>query len=213
MTKFDTAPDGGAAETAPDGGAAETAQDAGATGTTDTDSGATGTADGGATAAAEDSDVATGDTAGTDGGDEMDDPLVAEGEIAGDYLEELLDLLADIFRCCVPDIGNACCKSYILTSQWVISIDCNFAVVDIGDDKMQDLALVILGIPFSTDKMQLFGRVIKFIEVDQVRIMIPKRFRGCQKYVDLFSFAQTLQGSFDLWKQWTATDAMHIANR
>ena len=93
MTKFDTAPDGGAAETAPDGGAAETAQDAGATGITDTDSGATGTADGGATAAAEDSDVATGDTAGTDGGDEMDDPLVAEGEIAGDYLEELLDLL------------------------------------------------------------------------------------------------------------------------
>ena len=93
MTKFETAPDGGAAETAPDGGAAETAQDAGATGTTDTDSGATGTADGGATAAAEDSDVATGDTAGTDGGDEMDDPLVAEGEIAGDYLEELLDLL------------------------------------------------------------------------------------------------------------------------
>jgi len=102
MTKFETAPDGGAAETAPDGGAAETAQDggaaetvedAGATGTTDTDSGATGTADGGAATAAEDSDVAAGDTAGADGGDEMDDPLVAEGEIAGDYLEELLDLL------------------------------------------------------------------------------------------------------------------------
>ncbi|QFS94542.1 R3H domain protein [Mycobacterium sp. THAF192] len=102
MTKFETAPDGGAAETAPDGGAAETApdggaaetvEDAGATGTTDTDSGATGTADGGAATAAEDSDVAAGDTAGADGGDEMDDPLVAEGEIAGDYLEELLDLL------------------------------------------------------------------------------------------------------------------------
>ena len=85
MTKFETAPDGGAAETAPDGGAAETAQDggaaetvedAGATGTTDTDSGATGTADGGAATAAEDSDVAAGDTAGADGGDEMDDPLV-----------------------------------------------------------------------------------------------------------------------------------------
>lgn len=102
MTKFETAPDGGAAETAQDGGAAETIQDggaaetvedAGATGTTDTDSGATGTADGGAATAAEDSDVAAGDTAGADGGDELDDPLVAEGEIAGDYLEELLDLL------------------------------------------------------------------------------------------------------------------------
>ena len=102
MTKFETAPDGGAAETIQDGGAAETIQDggaaetvedAGATGTTDTDSGATGTADGGAATAAEDSDVAAGDTAGADGGDEMDDPLVAEGEIAGDYLEELLDLL------------------------------------------------------------------------------------------------------------------------
>jgi spoIIIJ-associated protein len=102
MTKFETAPDGGAAETAQDGGAAETIQeggaaetveDGGATGTTDTDSGATGTADGGATTATEDSDVAAGDTAGADGGDEMDDPLVAEGEIAGDYLEELLDLL------------------------------------------------------------------------------------------------------------------------
>lgn len=93
MTKFETAPDGGAAETAQDGGAAETVEDAGATGTTDTDSGATGTADGGAATAAEDSDVAAGDTAGADGGDEMDDPLVAEGEIAGDYLEELLDLL------------------------------------------------------------------------------------------------------------------------
>ena len=91
MTKFETAPDGGAAETAQDGGAAETVEDAGATGTTD--SGATGTADGGAATAAEDSDVAAGDTAGADGGDEMDDPLVAEGEIAGDYLEELLDLL------------------------------------------------------------------------------------------------------------------------
>ncbi|BBX49533.1 hypothetical protein GCM10009645_00930 [Mycolicibacterium poriferae] len=84
MTKF---------ETAPDGGAAETVEDAGATGTTDTDSGGTGTADGGAATAAEDSDVAAGDTAGADGGDELDDPLVAEGEIAGDYLEELLDLL------------------------------------------------------------------------------------------------------------------------
>lgn len=93
MTKFETAPDGGAAETIQDGGAAETVEDAGATGTTDTDSGATGTADGGAATAAEDSDVAAGDTAGADGGDEMDDPLVAEGEIAGDYLEELLDLL------------------------------------------------------------------------------------------------------------------------
>ncbi|MCK5751629.1 MAG: KH domain-containing protein [Mycobacterium sp.] len=93
MTKFETAPDGGAAETAQDGGAAETVEDAGATGTTDTDSGATGTADGGAATAAEDSDVAAGDTAGADGGDELDDPLVAEGEIAGDYLEELLDLL------------------------------------------------------------------------------------------------------------------------
>ena len=93
MTKFETAPDGGAAETIQDGGAAETVEDAGATGTTDTDSGATGTADGGAATAAEDSDVAAGDTAGADGGDELDDPLVAEGEIAGDYLEELLDLL------------------------------------------------------------------------------------------------------------------------
>ena len=95
MTKFETAPDGGAAETVQDGGVAATVEDAGATGTTDTDSGATGTADGGATSAADDSDVAgeAGDAAGTDGGDELDDPLVAEGEIAGDYLEELLDLL------------------------------------------------------------------------------------------------------------------------
>ena len=93
MTKFETAPDGGAAETIQEGGAAETVEEGGATGTTDTDSGATGTADGGAATAAEDSDVAAGDTAGADGGDELDDPLVAEGEIAGDYLEELLDLL------------------------------------------------------------------------------------------------------------------------
>ena len=95
----------------------------------------------------------------------------------------------------------------------MICIDGNFTVVDIGDDKMQHLALVILSIPLGTDEMQLFGRILKLIEVDQIRIMITKRFRGCQKYVDLFSFAQTLQGGFDLGKQRAAANAMHIGNR
>ena len=38
-------------------------------------------------------DVAVTDSAGEDGPEEVEDRLVAEGEIAGDYLEELLDLL------------------------------------------------------------------------------------------------------------------------
>ena len=68
-------------------------------------------------------------------------------------VKKLLGLLADIFSCCVPDIGNACCEGYILTGQWVICIDGNFTVIDIGDDKMQHLALVILSIPLGTDEM------------------------------------------------------------
>ncbi|MGA9674615.1 MAG: R3H domain-containing nucleic acid-binding protein [Mycobacterium sp.] len=45
----------------------------------------------------DDTDDASGDEAtadaGTDEGDDLEERLVAEGEIAGDYLEELLDLL------------------------------------------------------------------------------------------------------------------------
>lgn len=85
MTKFETAPDGGATDTAPDGGTTGTAPEGAAAGTADADT----------TSSADDSDAAaqSGDASDVDGGDEMDDPLVAEGEIAGDYLEELLDLL------------------------------------------------------------------------------------------------------------------------
>lgn len=43
--------------------------------------------------APEDEATAEGDTDQGDQGDELEDRLVAEGEIAGDYLEELLDLL------------------------------------------------------------------------------------------------------------------------
>ena len=100
-------------------------------------------------------------------------------------VKKLLGLLADIFGCCVPDIGNAYCEGYILTGQRVICIDGNLTVVDIGDDKMQHLALVILSIPLGTDEMQLFRRILKLIEVDQIRIMITKRFRGRQEYVCL----------------------------
>jgi len=85
MTKFETAPDGGATETAPDGGGTETAADGGATEMAADGAGAemAGTSDAGAQAA----ENTTAD------GDVMEDHLVAEGEIAGDYLEELLDLL------------------------------------------------------------------------------------------------------------------------
>ena len=81
-------------------------------------------------------------------------------------VNKLLSLLANIFSCSVPNIGNAYCEGYILTCQGVICIDGNFTVVDIGDNKMQHLALVILSIPLGTDEMQLFGRILKLIEVD-----------------------------------------------
>jgi spoIIIJ-associated protein len=44
-------------------------------------------------AAGEDADETTAADAGADEPEELEDRLVAEGEIAGDYLEELLDLL------------------------------------------------------------------------------------------------------------------------
>ena len=68
-------------------------------------------------------------------------------------MKKLLDLLANIFSCSVPNIGNAYCEGYILTCQGVICIDGNFTVVDIGDNKMQHLALVILSIPFGTNEV------------------------------------------------------------
>jgi spoIIIJ-associated protein len=44
-------------------------------------------------AGAEEPDTDAGAEAGTEKGEDLEDRLVAEGEIAGDYLEELLDLL------------------------------------------------------------------------------------------------------------------------
>ena len=70
-----------------------------------------------------------------------------------DLVNKLLSLLANIFSCSVPDIGNTYCEGYILTGQGVICIDGNFTFVDIGDNKMQHLALVILSIPFRTNEV------------------------------------------------------------